>query len=143
MADKYDALKLTNQICFPLYAASRKIINRYTPFLEKLDLTYTQYITMMVLWEEKEVTAKELGRRLYLDSGTLTPLLKKMEAKGLLTRSRSSYDERNLVIRITEKGELLRERALEVPERMAECSSLGSEDRADLYRILYSILDEK
>ena len=143
MADKYDALKLTNQICFPLYAASRKIINRYTPFLEKLDLTYTQYITMMVLWEEKEVTAKELGRRLYLDSGTLTPLLKKMEAKGLLTRSRSSYDERNLVIRITEKGELLRERALEVLERMAECSSLGSEDRADLYRILYSILDEK
>ena len=143
MADKYDALKLTNQICFPLYAASRKIINRYTPFLEKLDLTYTQYITMMVLWEEKEVTAKELGRRLYLDSGTLTPLLKKMEAKGLLTRSRSSYDERNLVIRITEKGELLRERALEVLERMAECSSLCSEDRADLYRILYSILDEK
>lgn len=143
MADKYDALKLTNQICFPLYAASRKIINRYTPFLEKLDLTYTQYITMMVLWEEKEVTAKELGRRLYLDSGTLTPLLKKMEAKGLLTRSRSSYDERNLVVRITEKGELLRDRALEVPERMAECSSLGTEDRADLYRILYSILDEK
>ncbi len=143
MADKYDALKLTNQICFPLYAASRKIINRYTPFLEKLDLTYTQYITMMVLWEEKEVTAKELGRRLYLDSGTLTPLLKKMEAKGLLTRSRSSYDERNLVVRITEKGEMLRDRALEVPERMAECSSLGTEDRADLYRILYSILDEK
>ncbi len=143
MADKYDALKLTNQICFPLYAASRKIINRYTPFLEKLDLTYTQYITMMVLWEEKEVTAKELGRRLYLDSGTLTPLLKKMEAKGLLTRSRSSYDERNLVVRITEKGEMLMDRALEVPERMAECSSLGTEDRADLYRILYSILDEK
>ena len=143
MADKYDTLKLTNQICFPLYAASRKIINRYTPFLEKLDLTYTQYITMMVLWEEKEVTAKELGRRLYLDSGTLTPLLKKMEAKGLLTRSRSSYDERNLVVKITQKGEQLRDKALEVPERMAECSSLDTEDRADLYRILYEILGEK
>ena len=143
MADKYDTLKLTNQICFPLYAASRKIINRYTPFLEKLDLTYTQYITMMVLWEEKEVTAKELGRRLYLDSGTLTPLLKKMEAKGLLTRSRSSYDERNLVVTITQKGEQLRDKALEVPERMAECSSLDTEDRADLYRILYEILGEK
>lgn len=143
MADKYDTLKLTNQICFPLYAASRKIINRYTPFLEKLDLTYTQYITMMVLWEEKEVTAKQLGRRLYLDSGTLTPLLKKMEAKGLLTRSRSSYDERNLVVKITQKGEQLRDKALEVPERMAECSSLDTEDRADLYRILYEILGEK
>ena len=143
MADKYDTLKLTNQICFPLYAASRKIINRYTPFLEKLDLTYTQYITMMVLWEEKEVTAKQLGRSLCLASGTLTPLLKKMEAKGLLTRSRSSYDERNLVVKITQKGEQLRDKALEVPERMAECSSLDTEDRADLYRILYEILGEK
>ena len=84
MNDKYDAIKLENQICFPLYACAKEIVRRYKPFLDELDLTYTQYITMMVLWEEKEMNVKELGKRLYLDSGTLTPVLKRLEQKGLV-----------------------------------------------------------
>ena len=113
MDNKYDALKLSNQLCFPLYACARETIKRYKPYLDELDLTYTQYITMMVLWERKSVTVKELGTALYLDSGTLTPLLKKMEVKGLLSRRRSSDDERNLIVSLTEKGEQLREQAVE------------------------------
>ena len=137
---KYDALKLENQLCFPLYACSREIIKRYKPFLDELDLTYTQYITMMVLWERKTLTSKELGNYLFLDSGTLTPLLKKMEAKGLLSRRRSEEDERNLVVSITGAGEKLRDKAVEVPEKIARCANLDEEDAATLYRILYKIL---
>ena len=138
---KYDALKLENQICFPLYACSREIIKQYKPFLDELDLTYTQYITMMVLWEKKTLTSKELGNDLFLDSGTLTPLLKKMEAKGLLSRKRSEEDERNLVVSITEAGEQLREKAVEVPGKVAQCSSLTSEEMETLYHILYKVLN--
>ncbi len=98
MNDKYDAIKLENQICFPLYACAKEIVRRYKPFLDELDLTYTQYITMMVLWEEKEMNVKELGKRLYLDSGTLTPVLKRLEQKGLVIRKRNSKDERVLMI---------------------------------------------
>lgn len=136
----YEALKLDNQLCFPLYACSREIIKRYKPFLDAIDLTYTQYITMMVLWEEKTVTAKVLGDKLFLDSGTLTPLLKKMEAKGLLTRNRSEKDERNLMVTITEEGERLKERAIAVPEQMAQCVNLTPEEAGELYKILYKIL---
>lgn len=139
---KYDALKLENQICFPLYACSREIIKRYKPFLDELDLTYTQYITMMVLWEKKKLTSKELGKYLFLDSGTLTPLLKKMETKGLLLRRRSEEDERNLLVTITEAGERLRERAVKIPAQIAKCSGLEREDAEMLYRILYKMLDE-
>lgn len=138
--EKYDALKLENQLCFPLYACSREIIKQYKPFLDELDLTYTQYITMMVLWEKKTLTSKELGNALFLDSGTLTPLLKKMEGKGLLNRRRSEEDERNLVVSITEAGERLRDKAVEVPEKIARCISLEREDAMALYRILYKIL---
>jgi len=141
MSDRYDALKIGNQICFPLYACSREIIKQYKPFLDKLDLTYTQYITMMVLWEKKTVTVKQLGETLYLDSGTLTPLLKKLEAKGLVSRKRSAADERSLDVSITEAGERLRERAIAVPEAMAECSALEPAEAAELYRILYKMLD--
>ena len=97
MNDKYDAIKLENQICFPLYACAKEIVRRYKPFLDELNLTYTQYITMMVLWEEKEMNVKELGKRLYLDSGTLTPVLKRLEQKGLVIRKRNSKDERVLI----------------------------------------------
>lgn len=137
---KYDSLKLENQICFPLYACSREIIKQYKPFLDEIGLTYTQYITMMVLWEKNTLTAKELGNQLLLDSGTLTPLLKKMEAKGLLTRERSKEDERNLIVTITNAGELLKEKALSVPEQMARCSNLTQEEAAILYGILYKML---
>ena len=136
----YEALRLRNQICFPLYACSREVIKQYKPFLEQIDLTYTQYITMMVLWERHALTAKELGECLYLDSGTLTPLLKKMEARGLLTRRRSDVDERNLIVEITAKGEALQERAAFVPERMAQCLRITPEEGKELYRILYKML---
>lgn len=137
---KYDSLKLENQICFPLYAASREIIKQYKPFLDEIDLTYTQYIAMMLLWERKSMTAKEMGEFLYLDSGTLTPLLKKMESKGLLTRSRSTSDERNLNIEITDMGEQLKEKAVIVPEKIVKCSRLLPEEAVTLYRILYKML---
>ena len=139
----YDALKLENQLCFPLYACSREIIRQYKPFLDEIDLTYTQYIAMMVLWERGSVTVKELGEYLYLDSGTLTPLLKKLEAKGLLTRARSTEDERNLIVAITGEGKSLRERALRVPEQMARCMPLEPEEAMTLYRLLYKILGGK
>ena len=137
---KYDALKIENQICFPLYACSREIVKRYKPFLEEINLTYTQYITMMVMWEKKCVNVKELGESLYLDSGTLTPLLKKLEAKGLLTRQRSERDERNLIVTITEAGEKLKEKAVEIPFKMSGCTNLTEEEGMMLYHILYKIL---
>lgn len=138
----YDSLKIENQICFPLYACSREIIKHYKPFLDELDLTYTQYIAMMVLWQYRSVTAKQLGKYLYLDSGTLTPMLKKMEAKGLLTRNRDPRDERNLVVTLTPAGEALRERAVSVPERIADCVKLEPEEAMALYAILYKILGQ-
>jgi DNA-binding MarR family transcriptional regulator len=138
----YDALKLENQICFPLYACSREVIRRYKPFLDEIDLTYTQYITMMVLWERHSVTAKELGSCLFLDSGTLTPLLKKLEAKGLVTRHRSEEDERSLIVAITQEGMDLRERALGIPEQMGRCVKLEAEEAQTLYRLLYKLLED-
>ncbi len=136
----YDCLKLENQLCFPLYACSKEIVRRYKPFLDELDLTYTQYITMMVMWEKKHTNVKELGECLYLDSGTLTPVLKKLEQKGYLTRHRSEEDERNLVVSITEEGEALKEQAATVPPRMGQCVNLSSKDAKELYRLLYLVL---
>jgi len=143
MDKNYDALKIENQLCFPLYACSREIVKRYKPFLDKIDLTYTQYIAMMVMWEKKCVNVKELGECLYLDSGTLTPLLKKLEAKGLLTRMRSEKDERNLVVTITDKGEALKEQAVEIPMQIAGCTNLTAEEGLVLYKILYKILGKE
>ena len=136
----YDTLRLENQLCFPLYAASREIIKKYKPFLDELDLSYTQYITLMLLWEHKTMRVKELGEKLYLDSGTLTPLLKKLEAKGLITRVRSTEDERNLNVTITEEGEALKERAVEIPAKIVACTDLSMEEAKTLYQLLYKIL---
>ena len=138
--DKYDCLKLENQLCFPLYACSKEIVRKYTPFLNVLDLTYTQYIALMVLWEKKETTVSELGRCLYLDSGTLTPLLKKLEAKELLTRKRSAEDERTVIVTVTDAGMALREKALEIPPQVGSCVRLSKEDAEELYRLCYQIL---
>ena len=140
MDEKYAALRLENQLCFPLYACARETIKLYKPFLDELDLTYTQYIAMMVLWEKKSATVKDLGQALYLDSGTLTPLLKKMEAKGLLTRRRSTDDERSLIVTLTEEGEALRDRAVEVPEKLSRCVKLDPAEAMELYRLLYKLL---
>lgn len=137
----YDALKIENQICFPLYACSKEIIKQYKPFLDEIDLTYTQYITMMILWDKKELNVKELGKCLYLDSGTLTPLLKKLEAKGLVVRQRSKEDERNLIVTITEAGENLKEQAVKIPDQIAQCVDLELEEAVMLHKILYKILN--
>lgn len=141
MTDRYEALKLDNQLCFPLYAVSREIVKKYTPFLDKIGLTYTQYIAMMVLWEEREVTVKELGRRLFLDSGTVTPVLKALEKKGLILRKRSGEDERVVYAVITEDGMALRERAVEIPAKIGSCTPLDREDAVALYRILHKMMD--
>ena len=141
MEDKFDSLSLKSQLCFPLYACARETIKLYKPHLDELDLTYTQYIAMMVLWKKKSVTVKELGTELYLDSGTLTPLLKKMEAKGLLTRRRSADDERSLIVTLTPKGEALKERALQVPQEMIKYFRLDREEGQMLYKLLYKLLD--
>jgi len=141
MADKYDALKLENQICFPLYACAKEVVRVYRPFLEEIDLTYTQYIAMMVLWDKKQVSVKELGEYLYLDSGTLTPLLKKLEQKGYIERCRSKEDERVLQVSLTDSGEALRERALKIPQQMGKCVRLEPEEAKVLYKLLYKILN--
>lgn len=137
---KYDALKLENQLCFPLYACAKEIVRRYKPFLDELDLTYTQYIAMMVLWEHRSVNVKELGSLLFLDSGTLTPLLKKLESKGYVTRERSEADERVLNVTVTEQGMALREQAVEIPAKMAGCVCLSQEDAQTLYTILHKVM---
>lgn len=139
--DKYEALKLDNQLCFPLYACAKEIVRRYKPFLDDIDLTYTQYIAMMVLWEEKEINVKDLGGRLYLDSGTLTPVLKRLEQKGLISRQRDDKDERMLIVSITQEGEALKEKAVEIPYKMAGCVKLDARDAKELYEILHKLLN--
>lgn len=140
MSDEYDVLKLENQLCFPLYAAAKEIVRRYHPFLEPLGLTYTQYITMMVLWEHEKISSKEMGRLLYLDSGTLTPLLKKLEEKGLIKRRRDAADERNLIVTITEKGRQLKAEAVSIPSRIGSCINLAPEEAMQLYALLHKLL---
>lgn len=136
----YDSLKLENQLCFPLYAASREILRKYTPLLKDLNLTYTQYIVMMVMWEHTSLTVGEISRRLYLDTGTLSPLLKAMEEKGLVKRVRKKDDERVVKITITQEGEALRKKAMGVPEEMGKCINLTPDEAKTLYGILYKII---
>ena len=136
-----DPLKLENQLCFPLYVASREVIRLYHPHLAALDLTYTQYIAMMALWETGSMSVKELGERLYLDTGTLTPLLKGMEKKGLITRKRSETDERSVTVAPTEAGLALREQAQAIPETVGRCLPLEAEDAAKLSSLLHQLME--
>ena len=140
MSDKYDVLKLKNQLCFPLYACSKEIVKAYKPYLDELDLTYTQYIAMMVMWEHKELRVKEIGQYLFLDSSTLTPLLKRLEEKGYVTRRRSAEDERDLIVTITESGDALKEKAVTVPEKMGSCVDLDPQKAQALYALLYEVI---
>lgn len=135
-----DPLLLENQLCFPLYAAAKEVVRCYRPFLDPLGLTYTQYIAMMALWEHKVLTINQLGKLLYLDSGTLTPMLKKMEQAGLLVRRRSEIDERSVVINLTPKGEALREQAVNIPDEMAQYVKLNANDTIQLYHLLHRLL---
>lgn len=141
MKNKYDVLKLENQLCFPLYACAKEVVKMYKPFLDKIDLTYTQYITMMVMWERKNLNVKELGRYLYLDSGTLTPVLKKLESKGYITRARSKDDERNLMVTLTDNGDGLKEKAVEIPMQLGKCAKLNLDESQKLYSLLYKMLN--
>ena len=137
-----DPLRLENQLCFPLYAASRKIVNLYTPYFKPLGITYTQYIVLMVLWAQDGVSVRELGERLYLDSGTLTPLLKKMETAGLVRRERAKEDERVTRIYLTEAGRALHEKCLEIPVHLSRSlSAFSPEDAKTLYDLLYRLLE--
>ncbi|MBR1822168.1 MAG: MarR family transcriptional regulator [Clostridia bacterium] len=138
--ENFDPLLLENQLCFPLYACAREVVKRYKPFMDALDLTYTQYITMMVLWEAGETTSKEIGERLHLDSGTLTPVIKKLEEKGLATRNRCKEDERNLSVAITDAGRALKTQAKHIPGQVGQCVNLSPEDAAALYALLYKLL---
>ena len=135
------ALLLDNQLCFPLYACAREVIKRYRPFLDELGLTYTQYIAMMVLWETPCVSSRQLGRRLFLDSGTLTPVLKRLETMGYVNRKRDEKDERNLIVTLTEAGQALKARAAFVPGQMAACIRMEPQDAMQLYTLLHRLLD--
>lgn len=139
--NNYKYLKLENQLCFPLYAASREMIKLYRPYLEPLNLTYTQYVTMMVIWEKNIISVKELGKRLFLDSGTLTPVLKSLESKGFINRYRSSEDERVLLVELTVAGTELRDKAIDVPKEMSKNVTLDREERIEFYRLIYKLLD--
>ena len=139
--DPNEALKLKNQLCFPLYAAARRVTGVYTPYLKPLGLTYTQYIVFMVLWEQDGLQVSEIGEKLLLDSGTLTPLLKKMEVQGYLTRTRSKLDERSVIVTLTEKGKALKEEVGQIPMKAAQCVRLSPEEAQTLYQLLYKVLE--
>lgn len=141
-ADDYDCLKLENQLCFPLYVCSKEIVSRYRPYLEPLGLTYTQYIAMMALWEKDGMTVMDLGKALYLDSGTLSPLLRKLESKGFVERNRNPSDERSVIVKVTEEGWGLREKLKDVPGSVGSCIDISKDDALALYRILNSIMSK-
>ena len=143
MAQEYEQLLLKNQLCFPLYACSRKIVSNYTPFLKPLGLTYTQYIVLMVLWEYESINVGKLGEILYLDAGTLTPLLKRLEKAGYVTRQRSKEDERVTIISITSEGEELKEKCKDIPLKLSsKGSAIDDIEAKELYRLLYKFLED-
>ncbi len=136
----YDALKLNNQVCFPLYACSKELTKQYTPYLKKLGLTYTQYIVMMVMWEKEAVSSRELAECLHLDYGTLTPVLKRLEASEYITRQRDPQDERLLLLKLAKKGKDLKDEAIKIPSCIAKSMGLTDEEFMTLYMLTYKAL---
>ena len=141
--DYHETMKLANQLCFPLYAASRNVISLYTPWLKPLGLTYTQYILFLVLWEQDGITVGEICDKLMLDNGTVSPMLKKMQQAGYIDRKRSEEDERIVVITLTEEGRALQDKARDIPEKVAGCIDLSQEKAVQLYSLLYELLDNQ
>ena len=139
--EEYPQLRLDGQLCFPLYACARKVIGAYTPLLKPLGLTYTQYIVLLALWETEKEKVGDLCHRLYLDCGTMTPMLKKMEENGWLTRCRCKVDERVVYVALTEKGRALREEVRDIPGKVEQCVALPQQDAFELYRLLHKLLD--
>ena len=140
MKDKFDVLKLENQICFPIYACSKEIIKKYRPLLRELDLTYTQYLVMLIMWEYKSMKIKELGEKLLLDSGTITPVVKSLEKKDFLEKRRSDEDERIVEVSVTELGCITREKAVEIPSKLIECIGLDEKEGIQLYSLIRKLL---
>lgn len=138
-----DSLTLQNQVCFPVYALAKEIVNRYRPLLEDLDVTYPQYLVLMVLWNEEEQTVGQLGEKLLLDSGTLTPLLKRMEQKDMVRRSRSPEDERVVKLSLTEKGKAMKEKAKDIPCRLIESMKISEDELLELKKIITKILNKQ
>jgi DNA-binding MarR family transcriptional regulator len=141
--DYREVMKLDNQICFPLYAAARYVTGLYTPYLKELGLTYTQYITFLVLWEKDGISVSEIGSRLMLDNGTLSPMLKKMEQVGYIGRERSSDDDRVVIVSLTKKGRDLQEKAKEIPMKVGGCIDLPPEKARELYGLLYELIENR
>ena len=143
--DKYDCLKIENQLCFPLYVASKEVIRKYKPILDQFDLTYTQYIAMMVIWEENQIKVTELGNRLYLDTGTISPLIRKLKDKQYITITRDINDERVQIINLTEQGAKLREQAVQIPNEMmkSNCINLSKEEAIELKRLLEKVINNE
>ena len=143
--DKYDCLKIENQLCFPLYVASKEVIRKYKPILDQFDLTYTQYIAMMVIWEEKQIKVTELGNRLYLDTGTISPLIRKLKDKQYITITRDIHDERVQIINLTEQGAKLREQAVQIPNEMmkSNCINLSKEEAIELKKLLEKVINNE
>ena len=135
-----ELLKLDHQLCFPLYAAARQVVSLYTPYLKELGLTYTQYIVFLVLWEKDGIPVGELGRRLYLDNGTLTPLLKKLESAGYVSRSRAKDDERVVTVTLTDQGRELKTKAREIPLKVGSCIALSESEAQAMYDLLYKLI---
>ena len=138
--EEYNSLKLCNQVCFPLYACSKELVRQYGPYLKDLDLTYTQYITMMVMWEKEEVSSRDLAECVHLDYGTLTPVLKRLEQAGYITRERSAEDERLLTLKLTAEGRKLKDKAVHIPSEMAKKVGLSPEEFKTLYTLTYKAL---
>ena len=141
--DYHEIMKLDSQLCFPLYAAARNVTSLYTPLLKPLGLTYTQYITLLVLWEKDGVSVSEIGSKLMLDNGTLSPMLKKMEQSGYIERNRSKEDDRVVIITLTQKGRELQEQAKDIPEKVGSCIDLPIEKARVLYDLLYELLENQ
>ena len=142
MEEKFDVLLLKNQLCFPIYAAANKIIRRYQPLLKELDLTYTQYITMMVMWEKKQVNEKVLVEALYLQANTLAPLLKKLQQKGYIEIGKDPKDKRNIIIKLTQKGADLKNKAVDVPKKLTQENWITLEEAIMFKKVLYKILND-
>ena len=141
--DYHEIMRLNNQLCFPLYAAARNVTSLYTPWLKPLGLTYTQYITFLVLWEKDGISVSEIGNKLMLDNGTLSPMLKKMEQSGYIERNRSKEDDRVVIITLTQKGRELQEQAKDIPEKVGSCIDLPIEKARVLYDLLYELLENQ
>ena len=140
MSSEFDCLKIENQLCFPLYVASKEVVRLYKPHLDEFGLTYTQYIALMVLWDKESVSVKELSNALYLDSGTISPLIRKLRDKGYVTLNHSAKDERIQLVSITEEGKQLQQKLKDVPLKMGSCLPLSANDAQMLYSILYRLI---